>query len=38
MHISRCIRLPRRLAKATGLSLGLVMAVSIIADPAKITF
>ena len=37
MHISSCVRLPRCLAKAAGLSLGLAMAANIIADPAKIT-
>lgn len=37
MHISRCVCLHRRLAKAAGLSLGLAMAASIIADPTKIT-
>ena len=36
MHISCCVRLPRCLAKVAGLSLGLAMAASIIADPAKI--
>ena len=37
MHISRCIRSTSRLAKASGLSLGLAMAASASADPAKIT-
>ena len=37
MHISRCIRSTSRLAKVSGLSLGLAMAASASADPAKIT-
>ena len=37
MHISRFIRSTSRLAKASGLSLGLAMAASASADPAKIT-
>jgi len=37
MHITRCIRSTRRLAKSACLSLGLAMAAIAIADPAKIT-
>ena len=37
MHFTRCIRSTRRLARATGLSLGLAMAANVVADPAKIT-
>jgi len=37
MHFTPCIRSTRRLAKATGLSLGLAMAANGVTDPAKIT-
>jgi hypothetical protein len=37
MYFTPCIRSTRRLAKATGLSLGLAMAANGVTDPAKIT-
>ena len=36
MHFTRCIRSTSRLAKAAGFSLGLALAASASADPAKI--